>query len=315
MDNLVPVDKFLTKNKTSGIFSGSVCARWNADKNRWEQFGEEYRLGKDDTIPCKTDVTIHLSSEFAVIAGIVGCDNKASSSPAVNNKCMKCNGGELGDPFLTGIAPQGICDWRGIPCSMADSEQEVLQKCPHLKEPGSRADPSIWSCLDRCYVCGGFNKKFQVIGLVNETGICDHTGARCREQEKNGRAEQLFPTVCGVCDVKENNANRKAMAGVCDCFNGGTPNGGKVLDRCNECDGGNRSMDFCGRNPRIPADLVCHPEGPEGNENWNYSCTGCDGVPRADLPWTNLEKRAIKELGSSTCKEISSIVSDRVCSG
>ena len=71
-------------------------------------------------------------------------------------------------------------------------------------------------------------------------------------------------------------------------------------------------MDFCGRNPRIPADLVCHPEGPEGNENWNYSCTGCDGVPRADLPWTNLEKRAIKELGSSTCKEISSIVGDRV---
>jgi hypothetical protein len=45
---------------------------------------------------------------------------------------------EPGDPFLTGIAPQGICDWRGIPCSMADSEQEVLQKCPHLKDPGSR---------------------------------------------------------------------------------------------------------------------------------------------------------------------------------
>jgi hypothetical protein len=179
---------------------------------------------------------------------------------------------------------------------MADSEQEVLQKCPHLKDRGSRADPSIWSCLDRCHVCGGFKKKFKVIGLVNETGICDHTGARCREQEKNGRAEQLFPTVCGVCDVKENNANRKPMAGVRDCFNGDTPNGGKVLDRCNECDGGNRSMDFCGRNPRIPADLVCHP-GPVGKTRGQGTFGG---------------KELLGETGSSTCKEISSIVSDRV---
>lgn len=60
------------------------------------------------------------------------------------------------------------------------------------------------------------------------------------------------------------------------------PNGGKKLDRCNTCDGGNRSMDYCGRNGAIPYDFVCHTGGIDST--WNSTCTGCDGVPRPDLP-------------------------------
>jgi len=172
-----------------------------------------------------------------------------------------------------------------VPCLLANSQTEVAAKCPHLSSSSSNACPpeNPDCCLDSCYVCGGQNAKFVGMHLVNESGVCNHAGSQCQEGTE--------PTVCGICDIPAHKQNRQVNAGICDCFDGGTPNGGKVLDRCSICDGKNASMDYCGHNGDIPARFVCHPDGPDGNEKWNASCSGCDGEPRPDLPWENVGSR------------------------
>ena len=295
MDMFAAVGKEETKNKTSGAYRGSVCGSWNSSALDWAQFDQmaqnaEFSDGarsERHTIHCSTR---QLISEFAVITGVVGCDGKASANPAVNNVCLKCNGGAPGPR-------QGICDYRGVPCLLADSKQEVQAYCPHLENPNTNACPpeNPFCCLDSCYVCKGKNNKFKEIKLVNESGVCNFKGVACP-----GTTE---PTICGICDVAANKQNRQKNAGICDCFDGGTPNGGKILDRCNVCGGGNSSMDYCGHNPKIPSLHVCHTNGEAGNALWNASCTGCDGVPRPDLKWV---QSPVKRWRDKQCTRIDS---------
>ena len=91
----------------------------------------------------------------------------------------------------------------------------------------------------------------------------------------------------------------------------GVPNGGAIVDCCGICNGFNANLDYCGYiagicfeggtppanvpcppgappdkcpvSRRIPNNLVCHTVG--NSPKVNRSCTGCDGVPRPDLPW------------------------------
>jgi hypothetical protein len=237
------IDKEFTMNKTTGTYFSNVCGAWNATRSTWTQFHEAFTDQSLSDIRCETR---QLVSEFALFRGVVGCDHKASDNPAVNNACLKCNGGNP-------TARQGICDHQGVPCLLAAA------RCPHLRPSGKNACPANNPdcCLDACYVCGGKNTRFKEEKFTNESGLCDFTGATCPEGK--------MPTICGICDIPAHRKDRQPNAGICDCENGGTPNGGKVVDRCNICGGGNASMDYCGHNPRIPAKYVCHTGGPEGN--------------------------------------------------
>ena len=274
------ISKEATKNKTSGAYSSNVCGTWNNTRSTWTQFSEAFTDKSLTKVPCETQ---QLVSEFAIFQGVVGCDNKASDNPAINNACFECNGG---DP-----APrQGICDHLGVPCLLS------VDMCSHLVDVGKNACPESNPdcCLDACYVCGGKNSKFTEEKYINESGLCDYTGKTC--------APGTQPSICGICDIKAHQKDRQPNAGVCDCENGGTPNGGKKVDRCNECGGGNRSMDYCGHNPHIPSKYVCHTQGAEGNQAWNASCSGCDGVPRPDLPWSAVAYRW--DVSPNQCDEI-----------
>ena len=259
-----------------------MFAEPSATRSTWTQLHEAFTDQSLSDIRCETR---QLVSEFALFRGVVGCDHKASDNPAVNNACLKCNGGNP-------TARQGICDHQGVPCLLAAA------RCPHLRPSGKNACPANNPdcCLDACYVCGGKNTRFKEEKFTNESGLCDFTGATCPEGK--------MPTICGICDIPAHRKDRQPNAGICDCENGGTPNGGKVVDRCNICGGGNASMDYCGHNPRIPAKYVCHTGGPEGNSKWNASCTGCDAVPRPDLPWSFVGSRW--DVSPRQCQEIPS---------
>ena len=161
------IDKEATKNKTTGTYFSNVCGAWNATRSTWTQFHVAFTDLSLWDIRCETR---QLVSEFAIIRGIVGCDNKASDNPAVNNACLKCNGGNP-------TARQGICDHLGVPCLLA------ADRCPLLRGSGKNACPenNPDCCLDACYVCGGKNTRFREEKFTNESGLCDFTGKTCPE--------------------------------------------------------------------------------------------------------------------------------------
>lgn len=236
------------RHPQTGVYEASVCSYWNSTQRMWKQFGQAKATLATSQLACPT---YHLS-DFGVVPGKVGCDDQASENPVGNNECRVCNGG---DPEkLT-----GICDWQGVPCQ----------------------EPAV---LDNCYVCNGNNARFRGDEYRNETGICDYRGRVCGlTTSSDGLTEEIAePTVCGVCDLFENQAAR-TVGGICDCNR--MPHGTAVEDRCGICGGGNATMDQCGRNGAIPADAVCHPQGE--NPNWNRACTGCDGVADPSAPWTD----------------------------
>jgi hypothetical protein len=235
------------RNATTGVMTATVCGFWNESGAVWNQFSQGYVIN-DQGGPL-TCLTNHLTN-FATVPGLVGCDFRASANPTMLNICEECGGGPP-------KKMQKICDWQAVPC---------------------KGDKK----LDRCGVCGGKNMSFTSDDRRNESGVCDYLGNPCPFNAK--LAEQEEPSVCGICTrpglIRETQPN----AGICDCQGTGVPNGGKVLDRCKICDGRNATMDYCGMNPNIPDILVCHTGGLD--TTWNRSCTGCDGVPRPDLPWS-----------------------------
>ena len=247
MYNDIIVSRSATTNGVTGVFRSSVCALYNTTENSWLQFGEGFKASTG-ALTCYPKGL----SDFALIEGQVGCDEKASLKPVINNECGACNGG---DP-----APrQGICDWNKVPCTNG--------------------------VLDKCYVCNGQNRSFYSLATMNESGSCDYQGNPCT-QDANGNL--YFPTACGVCDILAKQLVTRPDEGVCDCSDGGQPNGGKKRDRCSVCGGTNSTMDFCGMNPHIPQAEVCWDGGFSNVQNGNlpnFSCTGCDGVPRPDLPY------------------------------
>ena len=306
MDAVVSVDRSGSLNQTSGVYKSNVCASW--DGTKWVQFGEKHNSENGASIQCETDTNgiPPTLSEFAIITGFVGCDHLAKwPDPAVKNECLECGGG---DPK----PGQGICDYNGIPCLLAISETEVQANCPHLLLNNS-CPKDTPCCLDKCKVCGGRNKPFTSLATVNNTGLCDFAGNTCTGDEA--------PSVCGVCRSQVAKNTREINVGICDCANGGTPGGNRVLDRCGHCcdptgvadcsatrtenciQPCNHSMDYCGHNAGIDQEHVCHTQGPVNNDKWNASCTGCDGVPRPDLPW---RKTSLRWDVNQQCKQISS---------
>jgi len=251
--NDVTVSRSATTDAASGVYHSSVCALYNQTQNKWIQFGTAIKAS-GGPLTCSSPGL----SEFALIEGLVGCDGLASSAPAVNNECGACNGGEP-------QARQGICDWNTVPC--------------------------VTGRLDRCHVCNGLNKSFASMATINQSGSCNWLGETCPPHSDSGAMQ--FPNRCGKCDLKGNQGDRGVNSGICDCENGGQPNGVKKMDRCNICGGTNSTMDYCGRNSDIPAEDVCWGGGfdtVQAGNVANFSCRGCDGVPRPDLPYTKATK-------------------------
>ena len=165
---------------------------------------------------------------------------------------------------------------------------------------------------------------FITIAMRNISGICDYRGVPCPPEEDPTTGDLTYPvvSVCGLCVGRTENIQGLTVKneGICDCENNGVPNGGAVVDCCGVCNGRNAILDYCGfiagtcfegGTPpenvpcppdsnncpvprRIPTNLVCH----FGNSPLaNLSCTGCDGVPRPELPWNSAPQAVNMGMG------------------
>uniref|UniRef100_A0A7S0QNM0 IPT/TIG domain-containing protein n=1 Tax=Cryptomonas curvata TaxID=233186 RepID=A0A7S0QNM0_9CRYP len=273
-------------NHATEVFKASACSFYNTTSSLWTPFGINFAAACEPQCPWNTPSnkdlsrlvcpTTHLTA-FSAVETTVGCDFVPSLIPKQTDICCLCDG-----------AGKSCCDWRRI-----DSANNIASQAPCPQTDDGQG-------LDSCLVCqknveSVLTKPFVSLQFKNVSGICDYRGIPC--------TNNMIPNACGVCDLPDNELQRKANSGLCDCdpVNPRLPNeqgGGKILDRCGICDGGNKSMDDCGTNPDIPAYdpsglfEVCHSGGRGKTQvpRWNMACTGCDNVTRPDLPF-NLSRR------------------------
>ena len=278
----------LSYNSGTKVFNASACNFYNTSSEMWIPFGPNFAADCEPlcpwtqgTPPSKdlsklTCPTSHLTA-FSPVQTPVGCDFVPSLTPKQTDICCLCDG--IGD---------SCCDWRRITSANNLAAQQF--PCPATDDGQG---------LDRCLVCQrqlniAITRPFISLQFKKFSGICDYQGIPC--------TGDMIPNACGVCDLPSNELQRNPNSGLCDCDPNPKlptePGGGKVLDRCGICNGGNQSMDDCGSNPAIPAYdnlglfQVCHSGGRGKAQvpRWNMACTGCDNITRPDLPF-NISRR------------------------
>ena len=297
---LVPSVPLAKRALRTGISSVVGCAVWDetAEYPFWDSQTVSTNVPakeRNTLLVCKTTHT----STFAAIDMQAGCDDSVLLPLKRSNKCGVCKEAELP---MDGMLPTSGCDWMGFPCEWGKNEcgvcNEETKQTP--KRPYRGAPKGSSTALH--------------LAMRNESGICDYRGNPCPATKDPQTGELVYPvvSVCGLCvsrtEVIEGITVKNE--GICDCQDSGVPNGGAVVDCCGVCNGFNRALDYCGfiagmcfpggTRPtnvpcppgsnvcpvprRIPTTLVCYFGL---NPKSNLSCTGCDGVPRPELPWNS----------------------------
>ena len=241
------------------------------------------------TLVCRS---LH-ASFFAPVELQAGCDDSVELPLKVNNPCGVCSDEQL--PM------EGQCDWQGVPCEFGKNLCGVCNIGPTTDFPKKPYTGAARGA-----------STDEHLAWRNESGICDFRGEPCPPTVDPDTGALSYPvvSVCGLCVPRSENIQGLTVKneGICDCENSGVPNGGAIVDCCGICNGGNANLDYCGYIagvcfeggqpppnvpcppgadvcpvPRtIPNRFVCHiGDKPEVNA----SCSGCDGIPRPELPW------------------------------
>ena len=282
------------KDRVTGQSQVVGCAFWDesTDPPRWNsQEIETVSAIKEAgaTLVCKST---HATA-FAPVELTAGCDDHVQQPLKVNNPCGVCKEEQM--PM------DGLCDWEGLPCEFGrnlcgvcniDATTPFPEQAYRGAQKGASTDEHL--------------------AMRNVSGICDWEGNPCPPTIDPDTGTETYPvvSVCGLCVPRTENRQGLTVKneGICDCADSGVPNGGAIVDCCGICNGGNANLDYCGyiagqcfeggRPPdnvpcppgadvcpvprTIPNEFVCHiGDKPEVNA----SCTGCDGIPRPELPW------------------------------
>jgi len=233
------------------------------------------------------------ASFFAPVELQAGCDDSVEQPLKVNNPCGVCSDEQ--QPM------EGRCDWEGLPCEFGTNDCGVCNIGPTTDFPKKAY---------RGAAKGASTDEH--LAMRNESGICDFEGVPCPPTVDPDTGERSYPvvSVCGLCVPRRENLQGLTVKneGICDCDKSGVPNGGAIVDCCGICNGGNANLDYCGYIAGVcfegghpPADVPCPPGAdvcpvPRTIPNRfvchigdkpevNASCSGCDGVPRPELPW------------------------------
>jgi hypothetical protein len=269
----------------TGISRVVGCGVWDSAEGMWDKSTVTTFAPVKEAETVLTCKASH-ATPFAAIDMEAGCDDGVEQPLKENNKCGVCEDSQR--PM------QGFCDWQGEPCVHDKNKCGVCHISATEEMPMKRYVGAAKGSTTAVHLAARYH-----------SGICDYQGNPC----PNPATQEV--SVCGLCVERSSGTQILTVVnqGICDCKDSGVPNGGASVDCCGHCEGNNKALDYCGYIagkcveggvppanvpcaggdkcpvPRsIPTKLVCHIGA---SELVNRSCTGCDGIPRPELPWND----------------------------